>query len=245
MNVTKYPAEWVNAVAPSTPASTASTHDKRVSLSNVSRSMKTMLSKSYTDGRAGTAIQVRLTSICYEFGDRPQWDGKPTRPVTRFVTRLVNGLVQLVRRQNQRRIARVDTGCRRITVAESSSVALHPLSSTRGQLLVGGLVDQRSVGGVVERSQHPCHVAQHGVRCAPLLQRLARLTLEVDQQPRLGRAQHLSQMQVTVHPLHRDDLLGQLLEPMLDRRRVLLELGHRPDRRRQPGQHGVDRERGL
>src|ERR1700733_11801020 len=45
MNVTKYPAEWVKAVAPSTPASTASTHDKRASLSNVSRSMKTMLSK--------------------------------------------------------------------------------------------------------------------------------------------------------------------------------------------------------
>lgn len=31
MKVTKYPAEWVNAVAPSIPASAASTHDSRAS----------------------------------------------------------------------------------------------------------------------------------------------------------------------------------------------------------------------
>src|SRR6201996_8241575 len=36
MNVTKCPAEWVKAVPPSPPASPASTHDKRASLSNVS-----------------------------------------------------------------------------------------------------------------------------------------------------------------------------------------------------------------
>ena len=107
-----------------------------------------MLSKSYADGRAGTAIQVRLTSICYEFGDRPQRNGQPTGPVPRLVTRLINRLVQLVRRQNQRRITWVDAGCRRITVTESSSVALHPLSSTRGQLLVC-LVDGTLIGSIL------------------------------------------------------------------------------------------------
>jgi len=41
MNVTKYPAEWVNAVAPSTPASPASTHDNRASLSKISLATRT------------------------------------------------------------------------------------------------------------------------------------------------------------------------------------------------------------
>ncbi len=41
MNVTKYPAEWVNAVAPSTPASTASNHDNRVSLLKISLATRT------------------------------------------------------------------------------------------------------------------------------------------------------------------------------------------------------------
>ena len=44
MKVTKYPAEWVNAVAPSTPASAASTHDNRASLSKISLATRHMLS---------------------------------------------------------------------------------------------------------------------------------------------------------------------------------------------------------
>ena len=41
MKVTKYPAECVNAVAPSTPASPASTHDNRASLSKISLATRT------------------------------------------------------------------------------------------------------------------------------------------------------------------------------------------------------------
>ena len=44
MNVTKYPAEWVNAVAPSTPASPARSHDNLASLSKISLATRDMLS---------------------------------------------------------------------------------------------------------------------------------------------------------------------------------------------------------
>src|SRR5208283_5092846 len=41
MKVTKYPAEWVKAVAPSTPASAANTHDNRDSLLHMSLATRT------------------------------------------------------------------------------------------------------------------------------------------------------------------------------------------------------------
>ena len=51
---------------------------------------------------------------------------------------------------------------------------------------------------------------------APLLLRLARFPLEVDQQPRFRCAQHLTQVQIAVHALH-GDLGGlQLAEPLLE-----------------------------
>src|ERR1700753_690423 len=91
MKVTKYPAEWVKAVAPSTPASTASTHDKRASLSNVSRSMKPMLSKELRRWHGGEChlgetplhlLQI-WRSIAAEWGDNragAETRNRPHRP---------------------------------------------------------------------------------------------------------------------------------------------------------------------
>src|SRR3712207_798004 len=55
------------------------------------------------------------------------------------------------------------------------------------------------------RSQHTGDVAQRRVGEAALVQRLARLALEVDQQPGGRRPQHLAEVQVAVHPLHGED----------------------------------------
>src|ERR1700730_1316879 len=63
INVTKYPAEWVKAVAPSTPASAASTHDSRASLSNVSRSMQPCFHQNRNTRRAAPVTQMALISI--------------------------------------------------------------------------------------------------------------------------------------------------------------------------------------
>src|SRR6516165_5917235 len=149
MNVTKYPAEWVNAVAPSTPASPASTHDSRASLSKISLATRTCFQTASVHA-AGKRLDGRQP------GDGPQRDRQPPGPVPR----LVDGLVEFIGGQQLRRIPWVDPGRGRVAVAERGAIALDPFAGAGGQLLVGGLVHQRPVGGVLEGTQDTGHVAQ-------------------------------------------------------------------------------------
>jgi len=123
------------------------------------------------------------------------------------------------RRQNQRE-SPGGTGLPRHNVTEAVGCA-HPLSSTRGQLLfVGGLANQRSVGGVVETGSQntPATIAQARSPGARRSASGCPAHLRSRSAARTRACAALPQMQVAVYPLHRDGLLGQLLEPLLDRR---------------------------
>ena len=174
-------------------------------------------------------------------GNRAQRDVQPAGPMPGLVGHLVDGLVQLVDREDVGVGARVGPRGRSVTVAERSAVALDPFPGPRGQLTVR-LVVQPVVGRVFVGAEHPGDIAKWRVRPPPLLQRLARFTLEVDQQPVVRRAQHLPQVKVTVHPLNRDVPVGHGEIAALYRSHVPVEFGNTGRRCGQAFPHVVDRQ---
>ena len=67
-----------------------------------------------------------------------------------------------------------------------------------------GMADELVAGRVVEGAEHPRHVAQRGRPGAALRERRGGLALEVEHHPAGLGAQHLAQVVVAVHALHRE-----------------------------------------
>ncbi|BDB44183.1 hypothetical protein MKCMC460_45790 [Mycobacterium sp. 20KCMC460] len=79
MKVTKYPAVWVNAAAPTNPANAARIHDNRASRSNISRITHDIFPGTSATRDAGTASLE--PSRISQFAGRTD---EQQSPVTRF-----------------------------------------------------------------------------------------------------------------------------------------------------------------
>src|SRR5262249_54536403 len=158
--------ECVNAVAPSTPASPASTHDNRASLSKISLATRTCCQT-----RPVRAAGKRLCSG--EPRDGAQRDRQPPRSVPRLVAGLVDRFVEFIGCKQQGRMWGVAARRGGVAGEEGGAVAFDPSAGAGGQLFVVGLVPQRPIGGVLERTQDTGDVAQRRIRCPPLVHGLA------------------------------------------------------------------------
>jgi hypothetical protein len=115
-----------------------------------------------------------------------------------------------------------------IALAERSLAALHPLVSGKAELLGVRAVKQLMAGGVVERAEHPGHVAQRDSRGPALAERHHGLSLEVQHHPAGRGAQHLPEMVVAVYALNgqRGADRGQLGVVAAELARVRAQRGH-------------------
>jgi molybdopterin synthase catalytic subunit len=81
------------------------------------------------------------------------------------------------------------------------------------------LVEQRRVGGVVERAQHPGDIAEGRTLLAALTDRPGRLALEVDNDEVAAGIEHLTEVVITViaNPLGLEPGVDDVAEPLVDR----------------------------